>query len=171
MLALGIPSFRLPRRLLNAEIDRLRAIGIEIKLNTPVGTGISFEALRKTYAAVFVAIGAHVERKLRIPGEDLPGVNGGVEFLRQVNLGKPVAPGKRVLVIGGGNSALDAARTALRSGAGEVTIVYRRTRAEMPADPREVEDAEREGIKLMLLVAPKSVQSRRRAAVSPPSSA
>ena len=135
MLALGIPSFRLPRRLLNAEIDRLRAIGIEIKLNTPVGTGISFEALRKSYAAVFVAIGAHVERKLRIPGEDLPGVNGGVEFLRQVNLGKPVAPGKRVLVIGGGNSALDAARTALRSGAGEVTIVYRRTRAEMPADP------------------------------------
>jgi heterodisulfide reductase subunit A-like polyferredoxin len=156
MLALGIPSFRLPRRLLNAEIDRLRAIGIEIKLNTPVGTGISFEALRKSYAAVFVAIGAHVERKLRVPGEDLPGVTGGVEFLRQVNLGKPVAPGKRVLVIGGGNSALDAARTALRSGAGEVTVVYRRTRAEMPADQREVEDAEREGIKLMLLVAPKS---------------
>ena len=159
MLALGIPSFRLPRRLLNAEIDRLRAIGIEIKLNTPVGTGISFEALRKSYAAVFVAIGAHVERKLRIPGEDLPGVNGGVEFLRQVNLGKPVAPGKRVLVIGGGNSALDAARTALRSGAGEVTIVYRRARAEMPADPREVEDAEREGIKLMLLAAPKSFKA------------
>ncbi len=159
MLALGIPSFRLPRRLLNAEIDRLRAIGIEIKLNTPVGAGISFEALRKSYAAVFVAIGAHVERKLRIPGEDLPGVSGGVEFLRQVNLGRPVAPGKRVLVIGGGNSALDAARTALRSGAGEVTIVYRRTRAEMPADPREVEDAEREGIKLMLLVAPKSFKA------------
>ena len=159
MLALGIPSFRLPRRLLNAEIDRLRAIGIEIKLNTPVGTGISFEELIKSYAAVFVAIGAHVERKLRIPGEDLPGVNGGVEFLRQVNLGKPVAPGKRVLVIGGGNSALDAARTALRGGADEVTIVYRRTRAEMPADPREVEDAEREGIKLMLLVAPKSFKA------------
>ncbi len=159
MLALGIPSFRLPRRLLNAEIDRLRAIGIEIKLNTPVGTAISFEALRKTYAAVFVAIGAHVERKLRIPGEELPGVSGGVEFLRQVNLGKPVAPGKRLLVIGGGNSALDAARTALRGGAGEVTIVYRRTRAEMPADPREVEDAEREGIKLMLLVSPKSFKA------------
>ena len=159
MLALGIPSFRLPRRLLNAEIDRLRAIGIEIKLNSPVGAGITFAVLRKSYVAVFVAIGAHVERKLRIPGEDLPGVSGGVEFLRQVNLGQPVAPGKRVLVIGGGNSALDAARTALRSGAGEVTIVYRRTRAEMPADPREVEDAEREGIKLMLLVAPKSFKA------------
>ena len=159
MLALGIPSFRLPRRLLNAEIDRLRAIGIEIKLNTPVGSGISFEALHKSYAAVFIAIGAHVERKLRIPGEGLAGVSGGVEFLRQVNLATPVAPGKSVLVIGGGNSALDAARTALRSGADEVTIVYRRTRAEMPADPREVEDAEREGIKLMLLVAPKSFKA------------
>ena len=156
MLALGIPSFRLPRQLLNAEIERMRAIGIEIKLNSPIGKDISFDDLRKNYAAVFLAIGAHVERKLRIPGEDLPGVTGGVEFLRQVNLGKPVAPGRRVLVIGGGNSALDAARTALRSGAGEVTIVYRRTRAEMPADEREVDDAEREGIKLMFLIAPKS---------------
>jgi len=158
MLALGIPSFRLPRRLLEAEIDRLRAVGIEIKLNSPVGKGILFEELRNSYAAIFIAIGAHVERKLRIPGEDLPGVVGGVEFLRQVNLGKHVAPGKRVLVIGGGNSALDAARTALRSGAREVTIVYRRTRAEMPADEREVDDAEREGIKLMLLIAPKALK-------------
>ena len=159
MLAVGIPAFRLPRKLLNAEIDRLRAIGIEIKLNTPVGHGIAFDELQKEFAAVFVAIGAHVERKLRIPGEDLPGVIGGVDFLRRVNLGKAVTPGQKVLVIGGGNSALDAARTALRSGAGEVTIVYRRTRAEMPADPREVEDASREGIKLMFLVAPKSFKA------------
>ena len=159
MLALGIPAFRLPRRLLNAEIDRLRAIGIEIKLNTPVGRSVPFDELRKSYAAVFVAIGAHVERRLNIPGEDLPGVIGGIDFLRRVNLGKTVTPGQNVRVIGGGNSALDAARTALRSGAGEVTIVYRRTRAEMPADQREVEDAEREGIKLMLLVAPKSFKA------------
>ena len=159
MLAVGIPSFRLPRKLLSAEIDRMRAIGIEIKLNSPIGKEVSFEDLRKNFAAVFIAIGAHVERKLRIPGEDLPGISGGVEFLRQVNLGKPAAPGQHVLVIGGGNSALDAARTALRSGAGEVTIVYRRTRAEMPADEREVADAEREGIKLMLLVAPKSFKA------------
>ena len=159
MLALGIPSFRLPRRLLNAEIDRMRAIGIEIKLNSPIGRDIAFDQLRKDYAAIFIAIGAHVERRLRIPGEDLPGVSGGVEFLRQVNLGKPVAPGQRVLVIGGGNSALDAARSALRCGAGEVTIAYRRTRAEMPADQREVDDAEREGIKLMFLVAPKSFKA------------
>ncbi|HYW41035.1 MAG TPA: FAD-dependent oxidoreductase [Terriglobales bacterium] len=159
MLAVGIPSYRLPRKLLHAEIDRLRAIGIEILLDTPVGRSIAFEELRKSFSAVFIAIGAHIERKLAIPGENLPGVTGGVEFLRRVNLEKPVAPGQRVLVIGGGNSALDAARTALRCGAKDVTIVYRRTRAEMPADPREIEDAQREGIKLMFLTAPKSFQA------------
>lgn len=159
MLAAGIPSFRLPRPLLNAEIDRLRAVGIEILLDTAVGRAITFEELRKSYAAVFIAIGAHVERKLQIPGENLPGVTGGVEFLRRVNLGSPAAPGRRVLVIGGGNSALDAARTALRCGANEVTIVYRRTRAEMPADHREIADAEHEGVKLMFLAAPRSFQS------------
>jgi len=164
MLAVGIPSFRLPRPLLNAEVDRLRAIGIEILLNTPVGRGITFEELRKSFAAVFVAIGAHVERKLGIPGENLPGVIGGVEFLRTVNLkrsklDKPPAPGQHVLVVGGGNSALDAARTALRSGAAEVTIVYRRTRAEMPADPREIEDAQREGIKLTFLMGPQALHA------------
>ena len=158
MLAVGIPSFRLPRPLLNAELDRLRAIGIEILLDTPVGRSITLEELRKSYAAVFIAIGAHVERRLGIPGESLPGVMGGVEFLRRVSLGNPAAPGHRVLVVGGGNSALDAARAALRCGAAEVTIVYRRTRAEMPADPREIEDAQREGIKLMFLAAPTSFQ-------------
>ena len=156
MLSVGIPSFRLPRPMLNAEVDRLRAIGIEIRLNAAVGRTIAFDELRKTHAAVFVAIGAHVERKLGVPGEDLPGVTGGIEFLRRVNLEGPTNPGQRVLVIGGGNSALDAARTALRSGATEVTIVYRRTRAEMPADPREIEDAQREGIKLTFLTAPKA---------------
>ena len=160
MLTVGIPSYRLPRRTLNAEIDKLRGIGIEILLDTAVGRSITFEELRKSFAAVFIAIGSHIERKLAIEGENLPGVTGGVEFLRRVNLDKPVSPGHRVLVIGGGNSALDAARTALRSGASEVTIVYRRTRAEMPADPREVNDAEREGIKLMFLAAPKSFQAR-----------
>ncbi len=158
MLAVGIPAFRLPRPLLKAELDRMRSIGIEILLDTPVGRGITLDELRKSHAAVFIAIGAHVERKLGIPGDDLKGVTGGVEFLRRVNLGNLAAPGRRVLVVGGGNSALDAARAALRCGAEEVTIVYRRTRAEMPADPREVEDAEREGVKLMFLAAPKSFQ-------------
>jgi heterodisulfide reductase subunit A-like polyferredoxin len=159
MLAVGIPSFRLPRRLLNAEVDRMRAIGIEILLDTAVGKSIAFDDLRKSFAAVFLAIGAHVERKLAVPGETMVGVTGGVEFLRRVNLEMPVIPGRQVLVIGGGNSALDAARTALRCGATDVTIVYRRTRAEMPADPREIEDAQREGIKLMFLAAPKSFQA------------
>ena len=156
MLAVGIPSFRLPRPLLNAEIERFREIGIEILTNMPVARSVSLEVLRKSFSAVFIAIGAHVERKLGIPGENLAGVTGGVEFLRQINLDKPVTPGQRVLVIGGGNSALDAARTALRCGAAEVTIVYRRTRAEMPADVKEIEDAQREGIKLVFLAAPKS---------------
>jgi len=161
MLAVGIPSFRLPRPTLNAELDRLRAIGIEILVDTPVGRAITFDELRKSFAAVFIAIGAHIEHKLGVPGEDVPGVTGGVEFLRRVNLeksrfDKPTAPGRHVLVIGGGNSALDAARTALRCGANEVTIVYRRTRAEMPANQREVEDAKREGIRLTFLTAPKA---------------
>jgi heterodisulfide reductase subunit A-like polyferredoxin len=159
MLAAGIPSFRLPRTLLKAELERLRSIGIEILVDTPVGRSITFEELQKSYSAVFVAIGAHVERKLNVPGENLAGVMGGVEFLRHVNLEKPVAPGRRVLVIGGGNSALDAARAALRCGAAEVTIVYRRTRAEMPADHREIADAEHEGVKLMFLAAPKLFQA------------
>jgi heterodisulfide reductase subunit A-like polyferredoxin len=156
MLSAGIPSYRLPRPVLNAEIDRLRAIGIEIRLNTPVGQGITLDELRESYAAVFIAVGAQVEKKLRLPGEDLPGVTGGLEFLRRVNLEGPFSPGRRVLVVGGGNSALDAARSALRCGAEQVTIVYRRTRAEMPADPREIEDAEREGVRLQFLAAPKS---------------
>ena len=157
MLAQGIPSFRLPREVLQAEIDRLREIGIEIRLNTPVGRAISFDELRKQYAAVFLAIGAQVERKLGVPGENLPGVMGGLEFLKRVNLEKPFLPGRRVLVIGGGNSALDAARTALRCGAREVTMVYRRTRAEMPADQREIDDAIREGVQLRhVLAAPKA---------------
>jgi len=157
MLAVGIPSFRLPRRVLKAEIERMRASGIDIKLNSPVGRTITLDSLRKDHAAVFLAIGAHVERKLKIPGEELPGVTGAVEFLRRVQLEGPVVPGRRVIVIGGGNSALDAARTALRCGAEEVTIAYRRTREEMPADRREVADAEREGVKLQFLVAPHAV--------------
>jgi|SRR5579862_1016192 len=160
MLAVGIPGFRLPRRFRQAEIDRLCEIGIQIKLNSPVGrNGISLKQLQEDFAAIFIGIGAHVERKLNIAGEDLPGVIGGIDFLRRVNLRKPVTLGRKVMVIGGGNSALDTARTALRKGAEQVTVVYRRTRAEMPADPREVEDAEREGIKLMLLVAPKSFKA------------
>ena len=154
MLAAGIPSFRLPREVLAAEIERLCKAGIEMRLNTRIGRDMSLEDLRARHAAVFLAIGAHVERAPGVPGEGLAGVLGGVEFLRRVNLDGPFALGRRVLVIGGGNSALDAARTARRCGAEQVTIVYRRTRSEMPADAREVEAAEREGVSMEFLAAP-----------------
>jgi heterodisulfide reductase subunit A len=162
MLAVGIPEFRLPKVVLEQEIERLKETGIEIRLNAPVGKAITLEELRREYSAVFIAIGAHVERKLNIPGEDLEGVWGGIEFLRRVNLGEGVKLGKRVLVIGGGNSALDAARTALRCRAEEVTIVYRRTRAEMPADPVEIEEAEHEGVKFIFLAAPLAIEGKER---------
>jgi heterodisulfide reductase subunit A len=157
MLAVGIPEFRLPQKILSTEIERLKAIGIDIRLNCQVGKAVTLEELRKQYSAVFIAIGAHIERKLKIAGEDFPGMWGGVEFLRKVRLEGPVKVGRKVLVIGGGNSALDAARTALRCGGSEVTIVYRRTRAEMPADSREIEQAEREGVKFLFLTAPDAI--------------
>jgi heterodisulfide reductase subunit A len=166
MLAVGIPEFRLPRAVLKDEIERLKQTGIEMKLNTPIGKAITLDQLRKQYAAVFVAIGAHIERQLKIPGEELPGVWGGIEFLREVNLEGPFKLGRRVLVIGGGNSALDAARTALRCGSDEVTIVYRRTRAEMPADRKEVDEAEHEGVKVLFLTAPKAILGGREEAVT-----
>ena len=158
MLTVGIPAFRLPREVIKQEIDKLVEIGVDIRLNSPIGSdGIPLEQLRRDYDAVYVAVGAHIERKLNIPGENLSDVWGGIEFLRKVNLGEKVQLSGKFLVIGGGNSALDAARTALRSGATEVTIVYRRTRLEMPADEAEISAAEEEGINIEYLTAPISV--------------
>jgi heterodisulfide reductase subunit A len=156
MLAVGIPDYRLPRDVLDGEIDRIRRLGVEIKLNTPIGgaTGPSLDDLRRDFDAVFVSVGAHRERQLRIAGEDLAGVAPGAMFLRDLNLGQPVTIGKRVAVVGGGNVAIDAARSALRLGAESVTIVYRRSRAEMPASAWEVEDAEEEGIQFHFLANP-----------------
>jgi len=166
MLSIGIPEFRLPKKIVQAEIERLIEIGVEIRTNTFVGKDITLEELRKQYQAVFIAIGAGVERKLNIPGEDLPGVWGGIEFLRKVNLEGPFRIGGRVLVIGGGNSAIDAARTAIRCGAKEVTIVYRRTKAEMPAFPEEIEQAEKEGVKFIFLASPKSILGNKESGVT-----
>jgi len=156
MLAVGIPDYRLPRDVLDTEIARIEALGVEIRLNTPVGDegGPTLGELQRDYDAVFVSVGAHLERKLRIAGEDLAGVALGAVFLRQLNLGQPVAVGKRVAVVGGGNVAIDAARSVLRLGAEAVTIVYRRSRAEMPASAWEVEDAEEEGIHFHFLANP-----------------
>ena len=155
MLAVGIPAYRLPRDVLDQEIEYIRALGVQVHLNTPIGRdgGPSLEELRQDFNAIFLAVGAHISSRLNVSGEDLSGVLHGVDFLRQLNLGKPVEVGKRVAVIGGGNTAVDAARSALRLGA-QVDILYRRSRLEMPAASYEVDAAEDEGVSLTFLVAP-----------------
>jgi heterodisulfide reductase subunit A len=158
MLAVGIPEYRLPRDVLNHEIDLIHALGAEIRLGTPVGRdgGPSLDDLRRENDAVFLAVGAHQSRRLDIPGEDLEGVIHSTDFLRRLGLGEEVALGKRVAVIGGGNAAIDAARSTLRLGS-EVTVVYRRSRAEMPAIPAEVEAAMEEGVQFHFLATPTRV--------------
>lgn len=156
-MALGIPEYRLPRDVLNAEIDHIKRAGVEIVLNTALGKDFTLDELfdKIGYHAVVLAIGAHSSRRLGVPGEDLKGVMHATTFLKDVALGKPPKmKGKRVAVVGGGNSAIDAARTALRLGAAEVHIIYRRTRAEMPAQDLEVREAEEEGIQFHFLTNP-----------------
>jgi len=157
MMAVGIPKYRLPREVLNLEIDNIRRAGVEIVLNSKLGRDFSLDDLLdgQGYQAVVLATGAHLSRSLRVPGEELEGSWGGTEFLRDVALGKtPNLDGQRVAVIGGGNTAIDAARTAMRLGASEVHLVYRRTRRDMPAQDLEVGEAEEEGLKLHFLVNP-----------------
>lgn len=155
MLAVGIPEYRLPRAILNRELQILTRMGVEIKLNTPVGKNPSLQDLKKQgFEAIFIATGAHRSRRLGLEGENSKGVLHAVDFLRKVALGEPVKIGERVLVIGGGNAAIDSARTAHRLGAKSVTLIYRRTRHEMPAQAEEIEEAEREGISIEYLTAP-----------------
>jgi NADPH-dependent glutamate synthase beta subunit-like oxidoreductase/ferredoxin len=153
MLRYGVPDYRLPQAVLDAEINRILALGIELKLNVAVGQDISLEELRNRHAALYLGLGAQSGRGLGLPGEDGPSVWTGTDYLSRVNCGEEISLGARVVVIGGGNSAIDAARTAKRTGA-EVRILYRRSRAEMPAIPAEIEDALEEGIELQLLAAP-----------------
>jgi heterodisulfide reductase subunit A len=157
MLRVGIPEYRLPKAILKEEIGYIERLGVEIKTNTRIGEEITLEDLRRDYEAVFIATGAHESRKLRIPGEEADGVIHGMDFLRRVNLGEEVEIGDRVAVIGGGNTAIDAARVARRLGARDVSILYRRSRAEMPALAEEVEAAEAEGINITFLVTPTRV--------------
>ena len=156
MLWVGIPEYRLPKAVLQKEIDNIKACGVEIKLNSPVGkNGLTLESLQQQgYKAILLAVGAHTSMKLGIPGEELEGVYHGVSFLRDVTLGKEVKIGNKVAIVGGGNVAIDAARTALRMDAKEVFIVYRRSRQEMPADEEEIEDAIAENITIHYLAAP-----------------
>ena len=152
MMRVGIPDYRLPTEKLNAEIDIIRKAGVEIKLNTRIES--IDDLFAQGYDAVFAAPGAHQGMKMGVEGEDARGVFDGATFLREVNLGRKIDTGARVAVIGGGNVAIDAARVSLRTGARKVTIVYRRTRAEMPASPEEIEAALEEEIEIMFLAAP-----------------
>ncbi|MCG2814383.1 MAG: FAD-dependent oxidoreductase [Candidatus Aminicenantes bacterium] len=158
MLAVGIPEFRLPKDILGYEINRIKKLGVEIKTNTTIGKDIPFEKLKEDYKAVFIATGAPKGLKMRIPNEDAEGVLDAVEFLWDYNLGKDVKIGDKVIIIGGGNSAIDAARVAKRLGK-ETSILYRRTRVEMPAIDSEIEEALLEGIDIQYLAAPISVLS------------
>ncbi len=149
MLMYGIPSFRLEKKVVEAEIDVLKKMGVSFRCGVEVGKDISIAQLRdEGYKGFYLAIGAQNSSKLGIPGEELEGVMGGVDLLREVSLGNKVELGKKVAVIGGGNVAMDVARTAVRLGS-DVTVVYRRRECDMPADPEEVAEAKAEGVKFV----------------------
>ncbi len=158
MLSVGIPEYRLPRSVIEAEIRGLRELGVEIKVNSPVNDASGFaNLLGQGYQAVFLAIGAHSPRRLDIPGEDVAGVISGLAFLKKANSGEPVTVGRKVAVIGGGNVAIDAARSALRLGASQVTVLYRRSMDEMLASQEEIDAAQAEGVNIQCLTIPVAV--------------
>ena len=160
MTMVGIPRYRLPREVIDREVAMIEELGVEFVYNTRFGENLSYEDLKKEgFSAFLFAIGAHKAFKLNIPGEnDFPQVIDAIDLLKNVALGRRQAPGKKAVIIGGGNVAIDAARTCLRLGCEEVTIAYRRTRREMPADAEEVEQAEEEGVKLALLTIPVEIK-------------
>lgn len=154
-MAVGIPEYRLPRNILQVEIKAILDLGVELKLNCHIGKDIQFADLQKKFEAIFISVGCHRSLKLHVPGEDdLEGVTDAITFLREINLGKPLECAGKLLVIGGGNAAIDCARMALRLGCQEVSILYRRTQEEMPAYPQEVEETLEEGIEIHFLTAP-----------------
>lgn len=158
MMALGIPEFRLPRSILRAEIEIIKRLGVEIKLDFEVGKDCSFSDLQKNYKALFIGVGCGRPLKLGVPGEDeLLGVIDGLTFLRDINLGILPSLKGRMVVVGGGNTAVDCARVAKRLGYQHVRILYRRTREEMPANSWEVDETIEEGIDIQFLTAPKKI--------------
>jgi 2-oxoacid:acceptor oxidoreductase delta subunit (pyruvate/2-ketoisovalerate family) len=158
VLRLGIPEYRLPKKVLAREIKRIMAYGIEIQCGVRVGKDLPWKAL-EDYDAVFVGLGVHRSLSMRVEGEETEGVRPGLGFLREVNFGGQPELGEKVVVIGGGNTAMDCARTALRLGSVPM-VLYRRTRAEMPANDEEVEEALEEGIEFHFLAAPIKVRSK-----------
>ena len=163
MLTLGIPAFRLEKSVINAEIDVLRELGVAFKTGVEVGRDLTLDALRaEGYKAFYLAIGASKGAKLSIPGEELEGVSSGIDFLRRVNQGEELSLGAETAVIGGGNVALDVARAAVRLGS-KVTVYYRRSEAEMPADKDEIAEAKEEGVAFRFLMAPAEILGEGRA--------
>jgi len=160
MVAVGIPAYRMPRHILQRDIDIIQSMGVEIKYNMRVGTDISLPELKAQYDAVFLAPGAHRSKPMGVEGEDkgykgfLP---GGIDFLREAYMGRPTGMGKKVCVVGGGNTAIDCVRVALREGAEESILLYRRSRNEMPADVWEVDGADEEGVKFEFQVLPTKI--------------
>ncbi|QXM06553.1 NAD(P)-binding protein [Crassaminicella indica] len=146
MLRYGIPQYRLPKEILDQEIALIEKMGVKMLPNTKIGKDIQFEYIKNCYDAVFVSIGAWNSTKLNCPGEDLDGVYGGIHFLRKVATNQPIKIGDRVAIVGGGNTAMDACRTAVRLGAKKVYNIYRRTKLEMPAEEIEIREAEEEGV-------------------------
>ncbi len=158
LLRYGIPEYRLPKEVINNEISYIQELGVEIKTDTPVKD--LTKIFNEGFKAVFMGTGAGISQKMGIPGENTPGVLHALDFLRQVNFGVKVSLGNKVAIVGGGNAAVDAARIAQRLGVNEITVVYRRGRAEMPAIPSEIEEMEREGVKIKFLAAPVKVLSK-----------
>ena len=160
MLRYGIPNFRLEKTVLDAEIDVLKELGVIFRCGVEIGKDLTIQQLREQgYDAIYLAVGAQKSAALGIPGEELEGVWGGIDFLREVNAGARPAIGKKVVVVGGGNVAMDVARTAVRLGA-EVTVAYRRKESDMPADPDEVAEAREEGVKFLFEHKPVSIEGK-----------
>jgi NADPH-dependent glutamate synthase beta subunit-like oxidoreductase len=158
MLRRCIPEYRLPKKIVAFEIKCIKDLGVEIKTNMAIGKSLKVnKLLQQGYNALFVATGAHEEQRLGIKGEELNGVFHALNFLEKANTKEEVELSDKVSIIGGGNVAVDSARTALRLGAKEVTILYRRSKEEMPANPWEIKEAEEEGVKIEFLVAPKRI--------------
>jgi len=164
MLRYGIPDYRLPQNILDAEINRIVDMGVELKTNTLIGKDIPYQDLQKEYKAIFVGLGAHKGLKLKVEGEDADNVFTGTDFLHKINGGQSVDVGDSVVVIGGGDTAIDAARVALRLGANS-TILYRRTKTEMPAIDEEIDGALEEGVRIDFLAAPIEIYNENRKAV------
>ena len=157
MLRYGIPEYRLPKKVLDEEIAEIASLGVEMKNNFRIGVDATFEEFKSRYDAVVVAIGAWSSMPIGCPGEDLDGVLGGIDFLQRVALGERPDIGDKVAIVGGGNTAMDACRTAVRLGAKEVYVVYRRTEAEMPAEQLEIDEAREEGVIYKFLTNPAEI--------------